>query len=814
MKAERVATSLLSTVMSVTPAQEILQVKNLTKTIQNGPNRVEILRGLSFAVARGEFIAIMGASGSGKSTLLGLMAGLDNAASGEVILDGINITGMPEDELARVRGTKIGFVFQSYQLVSTLTAEENVLLPAELIGLRGNIEERARELLDRVGLQNRRHHYVHPDEPAPYVVLRRSSVRSAPHRARRCGPAERALEDDLGDVDWCWRLWLAGQRVLTSATTSVVERSPVGPRKRQRHPRPCAAARRSTQRTASSPRCSSRRHLARALALSTAVGAADAGATRRAAGHDPARSRRPNRARGARGARASRGLHEVGADATCEASGRRSSATACSATNSSSRRSARSSAARRARPRRRRLRRLLVPREQRTRPVVLILCSDDLGASMAGPAIRSVELARALMPDVEPVIAAHRVDPAAELPVSRLRPSPTEAPAALLAEVDAVVLQGPVTDWYPEILRSDVPVAVDLYDPMHLEALEHRRRRRVAVRAEPLIDQVARGDFFLCASERQRDYWLGMLSSLGRIDAGAYAEDPDLRSLIDVVPFGISRSRRVRAGPGPRDDVDGHRSGRLAVRLERRAMGLVRPRDVPRAIARRARRAAEDARATSWECTGRARAELAPPRSADGAVRRARADRRERLLQRLDAVRRAPGHVPRRDRRREPAPRASRVALLVPHAPARCIWGPCRSSARAATSSPASWRSYSSDSPCHPATSMPSRRPCETSSPTLRCSNGLAAPRSAAPAYEWQHAVKPLARWLSRPSDEQITWSSRVCGRWMPRRARREELGAEGERVKMLVPLPVRQHVLGPIKRGVLTAARAARSHR
>ena len=145
--------------MSITSAQEIIKVRDLTKTIQNGANRVEILRGLSFSVARGEFIAIMGASGSGKSTLLGLMAGLDNATAGEVVLDGINITGMAEDELARVRGTKIGFVFQSYQLVSTLTAEENVLLPAELIGLRGNIEDRARELLDRVGLDNRRHHY-------------------------------------------------------------------------------------------------------------------------------------------------------------------------------------------------------------------------------------------------------------------------------------------------------------------------------------------------------------------------------------------------------------------------------------------------------------------------------------------------------------------------------------------------------------------------------------------------------------------------------------------------------------------------------
>lgn len=139
--------------------EDIIQVENLTKTIDNGSTRVEILRGLTFAIPRGEFVAIMGASGSGKSTLLGLMAGLDTATSGNIILDGIDITNLVEDKLARVRGTKIGFVFQAYQLVPTLTAEENVLLPAELTGVGGDIEQRARELLDRVGLGNRGHHY-------------------------------------------------------------------------------------------------------------------------------------------------------------------------------------------------------------------------------------------------------------------------------------------------------------------------------------------------------------------------------------------------------------------------------------------------------------------------------------------------------------------------------------------------------------------------------------------------------------------------------------------------------------------------------
>lgn len=149
---------MIATPDSIAP-RDMIQVADLTKTIQNGDSRVEILRGLSFTIPAGEFVAVMGASGSGKSTLLGLMAGLDNPTSGSIWLDGSDITNLKEDQLAVVRGKKIGFVFQSYQLVPTLTAEENVLLPAELIGLPGDIEQRARELLDRVGLGNRGHHY-------------------------------------------------------------------------------------------------------------------------------------------------------------------------------------------------------------------------------------------------------------------------------------------------------------------------------------------------------------------------------------------------------------------------------------------------------------------------------------------------------------------------------------------------------------------------------------------------------------------------------------------------------------------------------
>jgi putative ABC transport system ATP-binding protein len=137
----------------------IISVSNLTRTIVNGTHRVEILKGINFEIPAGQFVAIMGASGSGKSTLLGLLAGLDNATTGRIVLDGQDITGLEEDKLALVRGSKIGFVFQAYHLIPTLTAEENVLLPAELTGRTEGSVERARELLDRVGLAERRDHY-------------------------------------------------------------------------------------------------------------------------------------------------------------------------------------------------------------------------------------------------------------------------------------------------------------------------------------------------------------------------------------------------------------------------------------------------------------------------------------------------------------------------------------------------------------------------------------------------------------------------------------------------------------------------------
>jgi putative ABC transport system ATP-binding protein len=138
--------------------QPMIVVNGLRKSIRNGPRTVEILLGLNFKIPRGQFVAIMGASGSGKSTLLGLLAGLDTPSGGGVLLNGTAISYLPEDRLAQVRGKTVGFVFQSYQLIPTLTALENVLLSHEL-NAEGDGKARARQLLTSVGLGDRMDHY-------------------------------------------------------------------------------------------------------------------------------------------------------------------------------------------------------------------------------------------------------------------------------------------------------------------------------------------------------------------------------------------------------------------------------------------------------------------------------------------------------------------------------------------------------------------------------------------------------------------------------------------------------------------------------
>jgi putative ABC transport system ATP-binding protein len=137
----------------------MIRVSALTKSISTAAHTVHILRGVDLEIPRGQFVAIMGPSGSGKSTLLGLIAGLDSPTSGEIWLDGEEITRLAEDRMAELRGRKIGFVFQSYNLIPTLTAEENVLLPFELSGGNGDGRRRVRQLLETVGLADRARHY-------------------------------------------------------------------------------------------------------------------------------------------------------------------------------------------------------------------------------------------------------------------------------------------------------------------------------------------------------------------------------------------------------------------------------------------------------------------------------------------------------------------------------------------------------------------------------------------------------------------------------------------------------------------------------
>jgi putative ABC transport system ATP-binding protein len=136
----------------------ILRCEDLTQTYRSGERDLTVLKDITFELRAGAFLAIVGPSGSGKSTLLGLLAGLDQPARGHVWLDGQDLTALDEDGRARLRGEKVGFVFQSFQLIPTLTARENVLVPLELRGETG-AGDRADDLLRRVGLGDRIDHY-------------------------------------------------------------------------------------------------------------------------------------------------------------------------------------------------------------------------------------------------------------------------------------------------------------------------------------------------------------------------------------------------------------------------------------------------------------------------------------------------------------------------------------------------------------------------------------------------------------------------------------------------------------------------------
>ena len=136
----------------------MIKANAVTKVVDTSEGSLQILRPISFEVKSGESVAIIGASGSGKSTLLGLLAGLDQVTEGEIFLDGEALHSMTEEDRAILRGNKVGFIFQSFMLVQSLTALENVMLPAEIAGL-DNPKALALDILEQVGLKHRAHHY-------------------------------------------------------------------------------------------------------------------------------------------------------------------------------------------------------------------------------------------------------------------------------------------------------------------------------------------------------------------------------------------------------------------------------------------------------------------------------------------------------------------------------------------------------------------------------------------------------------------------------------------------------------------------------
>jgi putative ABC transport system ATP-binding protein len=178
-----------------------IECSRLVKRMPSGAQMITILDDVSFAIEPGELVAILGPSGSGKSTLLGLMAGLDRPTSGEVNIDGRRIDDLDEDDLALLRRARIGFVFQSFQLLGNLTALENVLLPLELARV-ADARARARELLDAVGLAERTHHY-------PSQLSGGEQQRVALARAFGARPSILFADEPTGNLDSA-----TGQRVL------------------------------------------------------------------------------------------------------------------------------------------------------------------------------------------------------------------------------------------------------------------------------------------------------------------------------------------------------------------------------------------------------------------------------------------------------------------------------------------------------------------------------------------------------------------------------------------------------------------------
>jgi putative ABC transport system ATP-binding protein len=171
----------------------MIELRDVSKTVTSGGEPLTILHSLTAVIPRGQFVAIVGPSGSGKSTLLGLIAGLDAPSSGAVLIDGIDITRLDEDALARLRGEKIGFVFQFFHLIPSLTAHENVAVPMEIAGV-ADASRRAHVLLEEVGLTGRSHHY-------PSQLSGGEQQRVALARALANDPAIVLADEPTGNLD-------------------------------------------------------------------------------------------------------------------------------------------------------------------------------------------------------------------------------------------------------------------------------------------------------------------------------------------------------------------------------------------------------------------------------------------------------------------------------------------------------------------------------------------------------------------------------------------------------------------------------------
>jgi glycosyltransferase involved in cell wall biosynthesis len=363
------------------------------------------------------------------------------------------------------------------------------------------------------------------------------------------------------------------------------------------------------------------------------------------------------------------------------------------------------------------------------------------------------------------------------------------------------------------VLRSGVPIAIDLYDPMHLEALQ----RETASAELPhvlnlVIDQLRRGDYFFCASERQRDYWLGMLSSLGRVTPEAYAEDPDLRSLIDVVPYGISAQPPQRVGAGPRDTVEG--IGPDDVLLVWNG-GLWDWFDTQ----------------TFLHALAQVRDELPMLRAYFMGVRRPGSTELGPAAVKVMALSDELGLTGKTvffndwtpfDRRQDVYLDATAiVSLHHAHLESRfsfrtrlldALWGrvPIVCTSGDVVAGIVEELQLGLTVPAGDVDAVVQAFRDIVADPAL-LERARVRLEAAAPAYEWSHAVKPLAAWLTHParrSDHVVVSGLRAVD---ARQARRDDLERYANELKLLVPTPVRQHVLGPVKRGLRSTVRTFR---